>query len=233
MVFTQCRPYAKAWDPIGTPGYCWPAENNVKVALYSGSMAVFMDWLLASIPIAMLWNMQISTQKKSGICVLMGLGYFSGACAIVRTVISDGVFKSGGLADFTWVIIDLRIWGTVENLAGIIAASIPTLKPLYVKQLGSHYFPWSTDSSSQGYVAHNEDTPNQRAPLRAPKDPYATTLTTAAGSTDTAHSYPHAQSYGHNDNKLADQINVQTDIELDEYNNRRPMVRNADPGHSV
>ncbi|KAL8976025.1 MAG: hypothetical protein Q9205_007895 [Flavoplaca limonia] len=181
----------------------------------------------------MLWNMQISTQKTSGICVLMGLGYFSGACAIVRTVISDGVFKSGGLADFTWVIIDLRIWGTVENLAGIIAASIPTLKPLYVKQLGSHYFPWSKDSSSQGYVAHNEDTPNQRAPLRAPKDPYATTLTTAAGSTDTAHSYPHAQSYGHNDNKLADQINVQTDIELDEYNNRRPMVRNADPGHIV
>ncbi|KAL9626889.1 MAG: hypothetical protein Q9204_006960, partial [Flavoplaca sp. TL-2023a] len=147
MTFTQCRPYAKSWDPIGTPGYCWPVENTVKVALYSGIMSVSMDWLLASIPIAMLWNMQISTKKKFGICTLMSLGYFSGICAIVRTVIADRVFKSGGLADFSWTIIDLRIWGTVENMAGIIAASIPTPKPLYVKQLGSHYFPWSKGSS--------------------------------------------------------------------------------------
>ena len=233
MTFTQCRPYAKSWDPIGTPGYRWPVENTVKVALYSGIMSVFMDWLLASIPIVMLWNMQISTTKRFGICTLVSLGYFSGICAIVRTVIADRVFKSGGLADFSWTIIDLRIWGTVENMAGIIAASIPTLKPLYVKQLGSHYFSWSKGSSSKGYVAHNEDTPSQRAPLRAPKDPYATTLTTAAGSTDTAHSYPHAQSYGHHDDKLPNHMNVLTDIELDEYNNRRPMVRNADPGHIV
>ena len=118
-------------------------------------------------------------------------------------------------------------------MAGIIAASIPTLKPLYVKQLGSHHFSWSKGSSSKGYVAHNEDAPNQRAPLRAPKDPYATTRTTAAGSTDTAHSYPHAQSYGHHDDKLPNHINVLTDIELDEYNDRRPMVRDADPGHIV
>lgn len=234
MVFTQCRPYAKSWDPIGVQGYCWPADNNVKVALYSGIMAVIMDWLLATIPIAMLWNMQISKERKFGICALMGLGYFSGVCAIVRTLISMKVFKAGGLADFSWVIIDLRIWGTVENLAGIIAASIPTLKPLYVKQLGSHYFPWSKGGSSkQGYVAHSEEARNQPQHLRPPKDPYATTLTTAAGSTETAQSYPHAQSYGHHDDKLADQINVRTDIELDDYHDQRPMVRKADPGYHV
>ena len=101
MTFTQCRPYAKSWDPIGTPGYCWPVENTVKVALYSGIMSVFMDWLFASIPIVMLWNMQISTTKKFGICTLMSLGYFSGICAIVRTVVADRVFKSGGLTDFS------------------------------------------------------------------------------------------------------------------------------------
>ncbi|KAI4267416.1 MAG: hypothetical protein L6R38_008266 [Xanthoria sp. 2 TBL-2021] len=168
--------------------------------------------------------------RKFGICALMGLGYFSGVCAIVRTVISMKVFKAGGLADFSWVIIDLRIWGTVENLAGIIAASIPTLKPLYVKQLGSHYLPWSKGGSSkQGYVAHSEETPNQRHHIRPPKDPYATTLTTAAGSTETAQSYPHAQSYGHHEAKLADQINVRTDIELDDYHDQRPMVRKGHP----
>ncbi|KAL8782736.1 MAG: hypothetical protein Q9213_005160 [Squamulea squamosa] len=188
MVFTQCRPYGKSWDPLGIPGYCWPADNNVKVALYSGIMAVIQDWLLATIPIAMLWNMQISAQKKFGICALMGLGYFSGACAIVRTVISIKVFKAGGLADFSWVIIDLRIWGTVENLMGIIAASVPTPKPLYVKQLGYHYFPWSKRSTKEGYVAHSDDTPKGRQHFRPPKDPYAVTFTAATSSTETAQS---------------------------------------------
>ncbi|KAI4170962.1 MAG: hypothetical protein LQ343_004620 [Gyalolechia ehrenbergii] len=234
MVFTQCRPYAKSWDPLGVPGYCWPADNNVKVALYSGIMAVIQDWLLATIPIALLWNMQISARRKFGICTLMGLGYFSGACAIVRTVISMKVFKAGGLADFSWVIIDLRIWGTVENLMGIIAASIPTLKPLYVKQLGLHYLPWSRQrSSSKGYVAAHSDgaDPLQRQHLRAPKDPYATTLTTATVSSETAQSYPHAQRYGNHHDKHGDQIRVRTDIELDDYHDLRPMVRKADPVH--
>ncbi|KAL8765353.1 MAG: hypothetical protein Q9209_007539 [Squamulea sp. 1 TL-2023] len=229
MVFTQCRPYAKSWDPLGVPGYCWPADNNVKVALYSGVMAVIQDWLLATFPIAMLWNMQISAQKKFGICALMGLGYFSGACAIARTVISMKVFKAGGLADFSWVIIDLRIWGTVENLMGIIAASIPTLKPLYVKQLGSHYFPWSKRSANQGHVAHSDDTPKERQHLRPPKDPYAAIFTDATSSAETAQIYPHAQSYGHHDHKPENQSQVQTDVELDDYPDQKPMVRKADP----
>ncbi|KAL9006162.1 MAG: hypothetical protein Q9188_001088 [Gyalolechia gomerana] len=234
MVFTQCRPYAKSWDPLGVPGYCWPADNNVKVALYSGIMAVIQDWLLATIPIALLWNMQISARRKFGICTLMGLGYFSGACEIVRTVISMKVFKAGGLADFSWVIIDLRIWGTVENLMGIIAASIPTLKPLYVKQLGLHYLQWGRQrSSSNGYVAAHSDgaDPLQRQHLRVPKDPYATTLTTATVSSETAQSYPHAQRYGNHHDKHGDQIRVRTDIELDDYHDQRPMVRKADPVH--
>ncbi|KAL8727806.1 MAG: hypothetical protein Q9166_005798 [cf. Caloplaca sp. 2 TL-2023] len=231
MIFTQCVPYAKSWDPLGVPGHCLPASYNVKGALYSGIMAVFQDWLLATIPIALMWNMQISPSKKIGICSLMGLGYFSGTCAIVRTVISMKVFRDGGLADFSWVIIDLRIWGTVENLTGIITASIPTLKPLYVKQLGSHYFPWSKRSSSKGYVAHSDDTPRQRQNLRPPKDPYAITLNTATRSTGTNQSYPHALSYGDHKDRRGDQIEVRTDIELDDYHDQRPMVQKPDPVH--
>ncbi|KAL8903343.1 MAG: hypothetical protein Q9171_007437 [Xanthocarpia ochracea] len=231
MVFTQCSPYAKSWDPLGIPGYCWPAESNVKAAWYSGVMAVVQDWFLASIPVVMLWNMQMSLRKKLGIGALMGLGYFSGVCAIVRTAISMKVYQAGGLADFSWVIIDLRIWGTVEILIGIIAATIPTLKPLYGNQLGSSYFPWSKKSSSKGYVAHSDDTPNKRPNLRPPKDPYATTLTTAVGSTETTQTYPHAQTYGHHEDKLGDKIDVRADIELDDYHDQKSMVRKAEPAY--
>ncbi|KAL8950952.1 MAG: hypothetical protein Q9222_003042 [Ikaeria aurantiellina] len=226
MLFTQCRPYAKSWDPLGTPGYCWPADNNVKVALYSGIMAVLQDWLLATIPIALLWNLKISLQKKTRICTLMGLGYFSGVCAIDRTVISMKVFKAGGLADSSSVIIDLRIWGTVENLTGIIAASTPALKPLYTKRLGSHYFPWSKLSSTKGYVNHSDEIPVQRQNLQNNKDPYPTPPTAAK-----SRSYGNSGAYGSSNDKSGDQIMGRTDIELDEYHDQRPIIRKAEPAY--
>ncbi|KAL8686634.1 MAG: hypothetical protein Q9224_005387 [Gallowayella concinna] len=223
MVFTQCRPYAKSWNPQ-LPGHCWAPDNNVRVALYSGICAVLQDWLLATIPIACLWNMQIGKRQKVGICALMSLGYFSGVCAIVRTVISMQVFNAGGLADFSWTIIDLRIWGVVENLVGIIAASAPTLKPLFVAARGSSYWPGSkkSGSGSKGYVAHNNSegiAPSQRKTM--PADPYATTLlgTEAGGGGSTRL---------HHD-KGKDQIRVRTDIELDDYHDQRPMVSKLDP----
>lgn len=167
-------------------------------------------------------------QKKLAICALMGLGYFSGICAIVRTVISMKVFKDGGLADFSWVIIDLRIWGLTENLVGIIAASIPTLKPLYAQALSSHYFPWSKKSSSKGYVAHSDDTPMKRDRARPPADPYSTT-TIASALGDSDPDYPRGDKRGGG-------IQVQTNIEMDEFDERRPMAygpKKADPVYKV
>ncbi|KAL8801052.1 MAG: hypothetical protein Q9182_004744 [Xanthomendoza sp. 2 TL-2023] len=200
MVFTQCRPYAKSWN-AQLPGHCWPADNNVKVALYSGVLAVLQDWLLATIPIACLWNMHLGARHKAGIGALMSLGYFSGVCAVVRTVISMQVFNAGGLADFSWTIIDLRVWGVVENLVGIIAASIPAVKPLFVGAGAySSSFPWSKGKSggSKGYVSDGV----HRKAQHPPADPYVTTM----------------------ESGMRDQIRIRTEIQLDDYHDRRPMV---------
>ena len=236
MVFTQCRPYAKSWNPL-IDGYCWPADNNVKVALYSGIMAVIQDWFLATLPIAFIWNVQIKLKKKLGICALMGLGYFSGICAIVRTVISMQVFKAGGLADFSWVIIDLRIWGITENLVGIIAASIPTLKPLYVKTLGSNNFPWSKKSSSKGYHAHSDDVPMRKKILRPLGDPYSTTT---LGTSTTTNGEPRACAFpagkGYPGDACGDKVKIETEIELNDFDDRRPMAHQSekqDPAYQV
>ena len=85
------------------------------------------------------------------------------------------VFNAGGMADFSWVTFDLRIWGITENLVGIIVASIHTLKPLYVQTFGSIYFPWSKKSSSKGYIAHSDNIPMQKKESRPLADSYSTT----------------------------------------------------------
>lgn len=136
------------------------------------------------------------------------------------------VFNAKGRADFSWTIIDLRIWGVVENLVGISAASVPTLKPLFVAARTSQYYPWSKTSSGKGYVAHSDDTPAQR---RVPADPYALTLGTATGAPEKEGVYPQSPAYGSHGDRLGGRINVQTDIELDDYHDQRPMVRKAEP----
>lgn len=214
MLFTQCIPYEKSWNPK-INGHCVPASDNIRAALYSGIMAVLQDWFLATIPIVFLWNLHMGLKQKVGICALMGLGYFSGICAIVRTVISMQVFQAGGLADFSWVIIQLRIWGITENLVGIIAASIPTLKPLYVKTLDSHYFSRSKKgSSSKGYLAANDAGPVLQGPknLAMLPDPW-----TIGGTVDTA-------SHEIFDRKGGNATQVYTDIEMDQYSERRAIV---------
>ena len=39
------------------------------------AVAVLIDWVLASLPIVSMWNVQMSVKIKAGILVLMGMGY--------------------------------------------------------------------------------------------------------------------------------------------------------------
>ena len=78
-------------------------------------------------PIAFMWDLKISLRSKIGICALMGVGFFTGACAIARTV----YMRTLGQEDVTWKAVELIIWAILEQNVGIIAACIPTMKPLF------------------------------------------------------------------------------------------------------
>ena len=95
-------------------------------------------------------------------------------------------FEIGGLADFSWVSINPRKRGITGNLVGIMAACIPTLKPLYVQHLGSNYFPWGKKSSSKGYIAYSNDTAMRKGIVRPLVDPYSTTTLETSATTPEA-----------------------------------------------
>ena len=78
-------------------------------------------------PVAFMWDLKISLRSKIGICALMGVGFFTGACAIARTV----YMRRLGEQDLTWRAVELIIWAVLEADIGIIAACMPTMKPLF------------------------------------------------------------------------------------------------------
>ncbi|KAL2040131.1 hypothetical protein N7G274_007034 [Stereocaulon virgatum] len=86
MVFFECHPVRKIWQP-SHPGTCWRSEVALGVGGFNGAASVVCDWTLAALPIAFMWNIQISVRNKVGICILMGMGSFSGVCARFETAL--------------------------------------------------------------------------------------------------------------------------------------------------
>lgn len=93
-VLLQCQPIRKVWEP-SQPGTCWRPETALAIGNFNGgefspffdlddgrwvvlmcgkASSIFCDWALATLPIAFMWNIQMSIKVKMGICVLMGMG---------------------------------------------------------------------------------------------------------------------------------------------------------------
>lgn len=90
LVLMNCRPIQKTWTP-NLPGTCWSQEIQNSLGLYNGGegicchhhmvhadrksvTAILSDFTLAILPTFYLWNLQIGSQVKIGICCLMGFG---------------------------------------------------------------------------------------------------------------------------------------------------------------
>jgi hypothetical protein len=83
--------------------------------------------LFATLPIPLIWGLQLNTRTKLSLIAILSLGWFACAAAIVKAVQQFHV-----LEDLDWTYRDsFNIWNYVEFTIGILAASLPTLKPLF------------------------------------------------------------------------------------------------------
>ena len=94
VVLLQCPPTRRMRQP-SQPGTCWRPEVGLGVGYFNGgasprllfsrvmrkllmsseAASVLCDWTLATLPIAFMWNIQMSIRIKVGICVLMSMGF--------------------------------------------------------------------------------------------------------------------------------------------------------------
>ncbi|MCJ1355675.1 MAG: hypothetical protein MMC33_005667 [Icmadophila ericetorum] len=162
VVPAQCRPIQKIWDP-SLPGNCWGPNVQIDTSYLQGAAAALIDLMLAFLPIYFLWDVQISTRVKLGICCLTGLGVFTAACAIGRTVLTSNVKGP----DVSFDALNLTVWGVLEQTFAIIAACIPALRPLFISitQSFGTTFGFSTKKPS----AYHSDgaTRNRFVPLKS------------------------------------------------------------------
>ncbi|KAF3044530.1 hypothetical protein E8E11_008868 [Didymella keratinophila] len=168
-IIFQCTPVAAGWDytlrpPSGT-GKCYDAIIFKNVGVFNSSVNIFTDLLFALIPIPMVWRLQVNVQTRIGLAVILSLGLFASAIAIYKTPMQANFFKEQDWSGHgSWYYI----WQQVEMNVGIIAANLPTLKPLFAnffghmrtltkgRSTGSRSTPLSGPFKSNGYYRQND-----------------------------------------------------------------------------
>lgn len=110
-----------------------------------------------AIPICMLWNVNMSRRTKISLFFVLGLGCFVSACAVVRITYLDSYGKSG---DWLWDTVHLATWSVIELNVGIVAGSLPSLRPLAKRFLGSVY---GSGSRARNYYGGGTSSKSRRS----------------------------------------------------------------------
>ncbi|KAG6017459.1 hypothetical protein E4U43_001144 [Claviceps pusilla] len=129
FVFVRCEDPRHLWNPA-IPSECWPAYIFDNISLFVGSYSAATDFILALLPWAILWKLQMKKREKFGVAVAMSFGVFAGSVAIVK--IQHLMANSDG-KDITYSLASLLWWAGVENGLILIGACVPTLRPLLKK----------------------------------------------------------------------------------------------------
>ncbi|KAI1415134.1 hypothetical protein F5Y13DRAFT_187237 [Hypoxylon sp. FL1857] len=147
----SCRPLSKFWQIKTDPGNsCQPAVSRIFVFV-AGVPNVVTDIYLLSIPLPLLWKVNISCRRK---IVLISL--FSGAIfSIGMSIIRADVIMRGGPD----VVVYGSLWACRETFVAIVVTNLPILHPLFKKcaerlGLGSIGVSCTSSSRSGSKVIH-------------------------------------------------------------------------------
>ncbi|KAI4088953.1 MAG: hypothetical protein LQ344_005704 [Seirophora lacunosa] len=132
------------------PGKCFSKAHKTLIAIIS-------DFFLSAFPILILRKVKISFRSKRKLVeaeALTNPPHSTGSLSLVRTVLNYQNVTN----DPTWLSVPNWYWRTWEVLFGVVAACIPTLRPLY-KWLLQEYTRLTTHSPEEPNTRSNRSWP--------------------------------------------------------------------------
>ncbi|KAM7187827.1 integral membrane [Naviculisporaceae sp. PSN 640] len=121
----QCQPVSKAYKPFMPTGSCLEKEQF----FFGNSIPnVIQDVFILVLPAREVWRLQVSIRQKIAILGVFVLGF---AVVIIGCIRLKSLLDLVHSEDFTGKPIAVAwIWTIAEPFTGIIAACLPTLRPL-------------------------------------------------------------------------------------------------------
>ncbi|PNS13912.1 hypothetical protein CAC42_1403 [Sphaceloma murrayae] len=179
-IVLACIPTRAMWDfSARATARCISTPTFTALGVVNSSLNILTDVLLAVLPIPVILAMQLNKRTKFALSFVMLLGFIAvGAGAVklkwqlVYFTDEDRTFRNR-----------FPIWAAIELYFGILAASLPTLKPLLAKALSA------TKSSVESSAARKQRRRTRVDDFGAPAKGgtgafYSSECTTALGTPD-------------------------------------------------
>ncbi|KAK6080622.1 integral membrane protein [Seiridium cupressi] len=145
----ECSPVAAAYDQSITDKKCM---NINAFYLANAAVNISTDLLTYTLPIKLLINLQMPRRQKIGLGLILCLGLFACVSSIIRITYIPQMLVS---LDATYVISGAMYWSVIELNIGILAASIPSMKPIasrYAPRLLGSSYKKSNGHKSSSYL---------------------------------------------------------------------------------
>lgn len=120
--------------------------NEDSLLLVTGGINAAIDFLIIGLPIPLLWKLRTTTSQKGVLTGIFVCAGFVCIISIIRLVVLSRLTDF----DVTWNYVDAAIWSAAEPCMGVIAACMPSLRPLIAVLLrGTHRGPTMHSKSGQ------------------------------------------------------------------------------------
>ncbi|KAH7190791.1 hypothetical protein DER44DRAFT_850633 [Fusarium oxysporum] len=121
-----CVPVAAVWDTTIT-GRC---INRLTVWYVMAGFNLVTDIGIFCIPLPVIKSLQLPRKQKAMLLAIFCLGFFTCIISIIRI---QTLRVAASTKDPNWDNVDAAIWSFLEVAIAVIAACLPTLRPLFSK----------------------------------------------------------------------------------------------------
>ncbi|KAK2598905.1 hypothetical protein QQS21_005647 [Conoideocrella luteorostrata] len=151
MSLSLCRPFEYNWNRR-VEGSC---VNKQDFYRWGSLPNILTDVVMLALPAPVVWKLHAPLKLKLGLSVAFAAGSLGLATSILRF---SEFFRDSAVEDGTWSSVSLMIWCIVETNVYLIAACLPTYRPVLIHLFGSGVL-----SQSQRQGAHGEAAPRAAA----------------------------------------------------------------------
>ncbi|KAF2262580.1 hypothetical protein CC78DRAFT_545766 [Lojkania enalia] len=134
-VFTylfRCLPIESLWTDLGPQrkisciNFQAGADTQAVIIAF-GTINILTDWWVLLLPLPVVINLQLEKRAKWSICSLFLIGGFVCVVSIIRLVYARKVDS----VDPSWDFSPIALISSIECASGILAACMPTWRPLF------------------------------------------------------------------------------------------------------
>lgn len=130
----QCTPVAASWDirvRLQPSTRCFPNRTYSFIGLFNSIVNIITDIAFAVLPIPVVLKLQVNRRTKITLTLVLSLGFIACIAGIVKARLQVTAIQTPDSAFHN----SFQIWYMLELCLGILAASLPTLKPLFAALL--------------------------------------------------------------------------------------------------